>query len=49
VAAAHEDPRPLYRFRDTHWTARGNRVAAGAEAAFLKAEVCRQDARSGSG
>lgn len=49
VAAAHKDPKPLYRFRDTHWTARGNRVAAAAEAAFLKTEVCRQDARSGSG
>jgi hypothetical protein len=38
--AAAENPSPLYKPRDTHWNVRGNRVAAEAEAAFLRHELC---------
>jgi len=38
--SAGESPEPLYRPRDTHWNVRGNRVAAAAEAAFLRQELC---------
>jgi hypothetical protein len=31
---------PLYKTRDTHWTIRGNRLAAEAEGAFLAGLVC---------
>lgn len=31
---------PLYKTRDTHWTTRGNRLAAEAEGAFLAGLVC---------
>ena len=40
VAASGASTAPLYRFRDTHWTVRGNRVAAEAEAADLAGLVC---------
>jgi lysophospholipase L1-like esterase len=42
LAAAHRaapDP-PLYKLRDPHWTVRGNRVAAEAEAGHLAGLVC---------
>ena len=39
-AAASADPEPLYKLRDGHWTIRGNRVAADAEARFLADLVC---------
>jgi hypothetical protein len=40
LVASRESDLPLYRSRDTHWNIRGNRVAAEAEAAFLRAFVC---------
>jgi SGNH hydrolase-like domain, acetyltransferase AlgX len=40
VKASQESPAPLYKQRDTHWTVRGNRVAAEAEAASLVPLVC---------
>jgi hypothetical protein len=40
VRAGGESSDPLYRPRDTHWNVRGNRVAAVAEAAFLRQELC---------
>ena len=40
VRASQESPVPLYKKRDTHWTVRGNRVAAEAEAASLAPLVC---------
>jgi hypothetical protein len=40
VKASQESPAPLYKERDTHWTVRGNRVAAEAEAASLAPLVC---------
>jgi hypothetical protein len=40
VKAREESPAPLYKQRDTHWTVRGNRVAAEAEAAGLAPLVC---------
>jgi hypothetical protein len=40
VKASQESPAPLYKRRDTHWTIRGNRVAAEAEAASLVPLVC---------
>jgi hypothetical protein len=42
VKASQESPAPLYKQRDTHWTIRGNRVAAEAEAASLAPLVCPQ-------
>jgi hypothetical protein len=38
--ARRESPAPLYKQRDTHWTIRGNRVAAESEAASLAPLVC---------
>jgi hypothetical protein len=38
--ARQDSPAPLYKQRDTHWTVRGNRVAAEAEAASLAPLVC---------
>jgi hypothetical protein len=38
--ARQESPAPLYKQRDTHWTVRGNRVAAEAETASLAPLVC---------
>jgi hypothetical protein len=40
VAASAASPEPLYKIRDAHWTIRGNRVAADAEAEFLAGLVC---------
>lgn len=37
IAASRADAEPLYKPRDTHWNVRGNRVAAEAESAFLRA------------
>lgn len=41
VDAARESTDPLYLPRDTHWNVRGNRVAAAAEATFLRHELCK--------
>jgi hypothetical protein len=52
VKASHESAAPLYKQRDTHWTIRGNRVTAEAEAADLAPLVCpgaRRDAGAGGG
>jgi hypothetical protein len=40
LVASRESDLPLYRPRETHWNIRGNRVAAEATAAFLRAFVC---------
>ncbi|MFZ1090361.1 MAG: SGNH/GDSL hydrolase family protein [Xanthobacteraceae bacterium] len=42
VDAARESTDPLYLPRDTHWNVRGNRVAAAAEATFLRHELCKR-------
>jgi hypothetical protein len=38
--AGAESPASLYKIRDTHWTVRGNRVAAETEARLLAPLVC---------
>jgi hypothetical protein len=40
VHASRTSPEPLYKLRDTHWTVRGNRVAAEAQARQLAPLVC---------
>jgi hypothetical protein len=40
VAAGQDSPAPLYKARDTHWTVRGNRIAAEAQARWLRRLVC---------
>jgi hypothetical protein len=40
VEASRSSAEPLYKQRDAHWTIRGNRVAADAEAEFLAGLVC---------
>jgi hypothetical protein len=40
VEASRASAEPLYKQRDPHWTIRGNRVAADAEAEFLASLVC---------
>jgi hypothetical protein len=40
VQARRERPAPLYKERDVHWTPRGNRVAAEAQARDLAPLVC---------
>jgi hypothetical protein len=40
VEASHVSAEPLYKHQDAHWTLRGNRVAAEAEARFLADLVC---------
>jgi hypothetical protein len=40
VAAGRQSPEPLYKVRDTHWTVRGNHVAAETEARWLEPLVC---------
>lgn len=45
VAASLSSTEPLYKKRDDHWTIRGNRVAAQAEAASLTELVCPTDKR----
>jgi hypothetical protein len=47
IAAARDSPQPLYRPRDTHWNVRGNAVAAAAEAAFLRSDLCASDRTGG--
>jgi hypothetical protein len=48
VEASRASPEPLYKTRDAHWTIRGNRVAAEAEARFLAGLVCPAGARAPS-
>ena len=48
IAASRESSEPLYKARDTHWTIRGNRVVAEAQARWLRPLVC-PEARSGFG
>ena len=43
IAARQRSDEPLYKKRDGHWTIRGNRVAAEAEAAYLAETVCPRD------
>ena len=40
VASSQQSSEPLYKARDTHWTVRGNRVAAEAQARWLHPSVC---------
>ena len=40
VEASHVSAESLYKQQDAHWTLRGNRVAAEAEARFLVGLVC---------
>ncbi|HSE95580.1 MAG TPA: hypothetical protein VLD61_06780, partial [Methylomirabilota bacterium] len=40
VQAGRGSPAPLYKARDGHWTPRGNRVAAEAQARYLAPLVC---------
>ena len=40
VASSRQSSEPLYKARDTHWTARGNRVVAEAQARWLHPLVC---------
>lgn len=44
VAASRQSDDPLYKALDTHWTVRGNHVAAAAQARWLQPIVC-PDAR----
>ena len=47
VEASHASAVPLYKHQDAHWTIRGNRVAAEAEARFLAGLVCGSPAAAG--
>ena len=49
VAARQSSDEPLYKTRDTHWTIRGNRVAAEAEAAYLMGLVYPSAEKNGEG
>jgi hypothetical protein len=49
VEARTASPAPLYKLRDTHWTIRGNHVAAAAQAGHLAGLVCPGAARAGQG
>jgi hypothetical protein len=40
LRASQQSPAPLYKRGDLHWTVRGNRVAAEAQAAHLAPMVC---------
>jgi hypothetical protein len=40
---AHQESRPLYIARDSHWNILGNRLAAAGETAFLERELCPGD------
>lgn len=40
IVASRESAEPLYKERDTHWTVRGNRVVAEAQARWLRDIVC---------
>jgi SGNH hydrolase-like domain, acetyltransferase AlgX len=40
LRASQQSPEPLYKRGDLHWTVRGNRVAAEAQAAHLAPMVC---------
>ena len=46
VEASRSSAEPLYKQRDAHWTIRGNRVAADAEAGFLADLVCPPGSRA---
>jgi hypothetical protein len=47
VRASQQSTDPLYKTRDAHWTIRGNRVAAEAQAAHLAPLVCPAPAAPG--
>ena len=40
LAASRQSAEPLYKVRDTHWTVRGNHVAAASQARWLSPFVC---------
>ena len=40
IASSRQSPAPLYKARDTHWTVRGNRVVAEAQARWLHPFAC---------
>jgi SGNH hydrolase-like domain, acetyltransferase AlgX len=40
VNASRESAEPLFKTRDAHWTPRGNRMAAEAQAGHLATLVC---------
>jgi hypothetical protein len=40
IAASQQSPARLYKLRDTHWTVRGNHVAAESQARWLAPLVC---------
>jgi hypothetical protein len=40
ASASRASSDPLYKLRDTHWTARGNLIAAGAQARQLAPLIC---------
>jgi len=46
IEASQASTEALYKERDTHWTIRGNRVAAEAEAPFLAGLVCPAGSRA---
>ena len=47
IASSRQSTEPLYKARDTHWTVRGNRVAAEAQARWLHPFVCPRGAWDG--
>ena len=40
LAASRQSAEPLYKVLDTHWTVRGNHVAAASQARWLSPFVC---------
>lgn len=47
VRASQQSADPVYKTRDSHWTIRGNRVAAEAQAVYLAPLVCQAPAGPG--